>query len=205
LANFVNLTFTLIFNEAIRNDAPAIIKSIVDYLTLSIAIIIVAVPEGLPLAISLSLAYSVRRMKDDQILVKNLNSPEVMGTVEEICTGKTATLTANDMQVRHFYTQSKLIHNDRKNTLLNCELEQNTLELVKESILFNTETRIEMADNALYIPVGNGTEVGLVKFLQDAEVPVHEIIPRKLNKIVAQIPFSSDRKRSVVAMRHPDL
>ena len=62
-----------------------------------------------------------------------------------------------------------------------------------------------MADNALYIPVGNGTEVGLVKFLQDAEVPVHEIIPRKLNKIVAQIPFSSDRKRSVVALRHPDL
>lgn len=165
IANFINLTFTLIFNEAIRNDAPKIIKSIVDYLTLSIAIIIVAVPEGLPLAISLSLAYSVRKMKDDQILVKNLYSPEVMGTVEEICTGKTATLTKNEMQVRQFYTQGKLVHNARKNTLLNCELEQNTLELVKESILFNTETRIEMADNALYIPVGNGTEVGLVTFL----------------------------------------
>lgn len=88
-----------------------------------------------------------------------------MGTVEEICTGKTATLTKNEMHVRQFYTQGKLVHNARKNTLLNCELEHNTLELVKESILFNTETRIEMADNALYIPVGNGTEVGLVTFL----------------------------------------
>lgn len=205
IANFVNLTFTLIFNERYRQDTAKVIKSVADYLTLSITIIIVAVPEGLPLAVSLSLAYSVRRMKDDQILVKNLNAPEIMGTVEEICTGKTATLTANEMKVRQFYAQNKLIHNDRKNTLLNCELEQSTLELIKEGILFNTETRIEMADNALYIPVGNGTEVGLVKFLQDAEVPVHEIIPRKLDKILTQIPFSADRKRSTVALRHPDL
>ena len=128
-----------------------------------------------------------------------------MGTVEEICTGKTATLTANDMKVDHFYTQGLLIHNSRKNTLFNCELTQSTIELIKEGILFNTETRIEMDDNALYRPVGNGTEVGLVKFLQDAEVPVHEIITRKLDKIVAQIPFSSIRKRSLVALKHPDL
>lgn len=104
IANFINLTFTLIFNEKYRSETAKIIKAVADYLTLSITIIIVAVPEGLPLAVSLSLAYSVRRMKDDQILVKNLNSPEVMGTVEEICTGKTATLTSNDMKVRQFYT-----------------------------------------------------------------------------------------------------
>ena len=64
-----------------------------------IIIIIVAVPEGLPMTIGLSLAYSVMRMKDDGILVKNLDAPEVMGSVEEICTGKTATLTKNDMKV----------------------------------------------------------------------------------------------------------
>jgi P-type Ca2+ transporter type 2C len=73
-------------------------------LTLVIIIIIVAVPEGLPLTITLSLAYSVMRMKDDGILVKNLDSPEVMGSVEEICTGKTATLTKNDMKVAMFYS-----------------------------------------------------------------------------------------------------
>ena len=88
-----------------------------------------------------------------------------MGTVEEICTGKTATLTANEMKVDHFYAEGMVYHNSRKNTLFNCELKQSTLELIKESILFNTETRIEMDDNALYRPVGNGTEVGLVKFL----------------------------------------
>ena len=59
----------------------------------------VAVPEGLPLAVVLSLAYSVLRMNDDGVLVRNLNSPEIMGRVEEICTGKTGTLTTGDMKV----------------------------------------------------------------------------------------------------------
>jgi P-type E1-E2 ATPase len=134
-------------------------------LAIAITIIIVSVPEGLPLSITLSLAYSVMRMKHDGILVKNLNSPEVMGNVEEICTGKTATLTKNDMKVTMFYTQSRLIKNSRKNTLFNCELDERILELVKESILFNCEARVEMDECAYYVPVGNGTETGLLKFL----------------------------------------
>lgn len=72
--------------------------------TLSITIIIVAVPEGLPLAITLSLAYSVMRMRKDGVLVRNLNSPEVMGRVDEICTGKTGTLTKAEMKVDQFYS-----------------------------------------------------------------------------------------------------
>jgi P-type E1-E2 ATPase len=99
LANLVNMTITLVFWSKDESPTAWAIKAVTDYLTLVIVIIIVAVPEGLPLTVSLSLAYSVRRMKDDMILVRNLNSPEVMGTVEEICTGKTATLTKNDMQV----------------------------------------------------------------------------------------------------------
>lgn len=99
-----------------------------------------------------------------------------MGSVEEICTGKTATLTKNDMKVSQFYAQTLLIRNTRKNTLLNCELESHMVELIKESILYNSEARIEMDDKAYYVPVGNGTEVGLIKFLQDAEIPVHDQI-----------------------------
>ena len=104
-------------------------------------------------------------MKNDQILVKNLNSPEVMGSVEEICTGKTATLTKNDMKVNQFYSQTLLIRNSRKNTLFNCELERHIIDLIIESILFNCEARIEMSEDAHYIPVGNGTEISLIKFL----------------------------------------
>jgi magnesium-transporting ATPase (P-type) len=78
------------------------------------------------------------------------------------------------------------------------------IELIKESILFNCEARIEMDEKAMYVPVGNGTEVGLIKFLQDAEVPVHNIIKRKIGKILATIPFSPIRKRSVIALSLPD-
>lgn len=85
---------------------------IIDIFTIAVAIIIVAVPEGLPLAVSLSLAFSIDTMKRDKLLVKNLNACEIMGTVTEICTGKTATLTKNDMSVNSFYTVGQKIIND---------------------------------------------------------------------------------------------
>jgi magnesium-transporting ATPase (P-type) len=75
------------------------VEKVAEMFTLSIVIVMVAVPEGLPLAIVMSLAYSVMRMKDDGVLVKDLQSPETMGRVEEICTGKTSTLTKGEMNV----------------------------------------------------------------------------------------------------------
>lgn len=69
------------------------------------------------------------------------------------------------MKVAQFYTQTRQIINTRKNTLFNCDLEENTIELIKESILYNCEARIEMNDDAYYVPVGNGTEAGLISFL----------------------------------------
>lgn len=173
-------------------------------ISIAVTIIVVAVPEGLPLTITISLAYSVMRMRSDGILVKNLNSPEVMGNVEEILTGKTATLTKNEMKVTDFYVEGRIIKNSRTNTLFNCDVSQNSLELIKESILFNCDSRIEMDDTGHYVAVGNGTECSLIRFIQDAEVPVHDIINRKLGKIQAEIPFSTIKKKSVVAMQHPN-
>ena len=62
-----------------------------------------------------------------------------------------------------------------KNTLLNCELSEVTIELIKECILYNCDARVEM-DETSYIPVGDNTEVALLKFLQDADVPIHLLI-----------------------------
>lgn len=69
--------------------------------------------------------------------------------------------------------------------------------------MYNCEARVEM-DETTYVPKGNPTEVGLLRFLQDAEVPVHLLVQKKLDKIRAVLPFSSEKKRSVVAMNHPD-
>lgn len=98
IASAINwlLTVTVFNGDLTAGDA---LLEFVTMFTMAITIVIVAVPEGLPLAIVLSLAYSVLIMKNDGVLVKNLNSPEVMGRVDEICTGKTGTLTAGDMKV----------------------------------------------------------------------------------------------------------
>lgn len=124
--NFIIKTSTM----SEYQTAEQIIPKIVELFTIPIAIIIVAVPEGLPLSITLALAYSVARMQKDGVLVRDLESPERMGRVDEIVTGKTATLTSNDMKVDQFYAQSLLIRNTRKNTLFNCELFPNVIEIV---------------------------------------------------------------------------
>lgn len=171
--------------------------------SLAVVVLVVAVPDGLPITVGVSLAFSVIKMYNDKILVRKLDAPEKMGAVDEICCGKTGTITKNDMKVARFYCQSKEVKNSRKNTLLHCELTNETIERVKEGILYNCEARVEM-DATTYIPVGSGTEVGFLRFLQDAEVPVHLLIQRKLGRIRATSPFSPQRKRSAVALECPD-
>ena len=62
-----------------------------------------------------------------------------------------------------------------------------------------------MNENSFYVPVGNGTEVSLIKWLQDAEVPVHEIIKMKAGNVAHSIPFDSRLRKSVIAVKHPKL
>lgn len=143
----------------------ALMEDVVTIFTIFISVILVAVPEGLPLSVSISLAYSFVKMKDEEILVKHPDSLEKMGGVEEICTGKTATLTENKMSVHAIYTQSRLIQNTKKNTFVNSDLYDDVISLVTESVLYNCDARIEMDDEAFWSPVGNGTECGLIKFL----------------------------------------
>jgi len=168
-----------------------------------VVLVVVSVPEGLPLTIGVALAFSVMKMHRDKILVRKLDAPEKMGGVDEICCGKTGTITKGEMKVASFYCEGKEVTNSRKNTLLHCELSSEAVSRIKDGILYNCEARVEM-DETTYVPVGSGTEVGFLKFLQDAEVPVHLLIQRKLGKIVATSPFSPARKRSAVALLHPD-
>mmetsp|Transcript_34802 Transcript_34802/g.53451 ORF Transcript_34802/g.53451 Transcript_34802/m.53451 type:complete len:101 (-) Transcript_34802:2057-2359(-) len=74
-------------------------------ITLVIVIFVVSVPEGLPLTVGVSLASTVMKMFHDKILVRKLDAPEKMGGVDEICCGKTGTITKNEMRVSHFYVE----------------------------------------------------------------------------------------------------
>jgi P-type E1-E2 ATPase len=79
------------------------VKQVVHYVIIGVAIIVVAVPEGLPLAVMISLAYSIERMLRDNNDVKRLASCEIMGGASNICSDKTGTLTLNLMKVTNIY------------------------------------------------------------------------------------------------------
>ena len=103
ILTFVVVTVKL-FLETLRDPqidflSVSTANVMVNYLILSITIIVVAVPEGLPLAVTISLAYSVKKMLKEKNLVRRLDASETMGGANEICTDKTGTLTKNQMTV----------------------------------------------------------------------------------------------------------
>ena len=91
----------------------------------------------------------------------------------------------------------------RKDTVLNCAFSDQTVDFIKESILWNTGAHIEITDNSFYVPTGNGTEVSLIKWLQGAEIPVHKIMLEREGRVRAWIPFDTKLKRSIIAVAHP--
>jgi P-type E1-E2 ATPase len=90
-------------------DYIDLIKELVRFLIVAITIIVVAIPEGLPLAVTISLAYSVGKMKDNFCLVRSINAAETMGGADQICTDKTGTLTMNQMETKAVYIFGRVI------------------------------------------------------------------------------------------------
>lgn len=188
--------------EGDKNAADIIFSKIPKSVNLTVVLALVAIPEALPLTVGVSLAFSVMKMYKDRILIRKLDAPERLAGCDEICCGKTATLTRNEMKVKYFYLEGQQIKNSRKDTFLKCELNPETIQLVVDSIIFNSEALIEMKDG-MYYPTGNGTECGLLRFLQDCDIPIFEESSDKLTCIRASLPFSPENKFSVVAVAHP--
>jgi P-type Ca2+ transporter type 2B len=92
-------------------------SNLVDILLVGITIIVVAVPEGLPLAVTIALAYSVNKMKDEQNLVRVMAACEIMGAANNICSDKTGTLTQNIMSVESLYVEDNLIESNVKSKI----------------------------------------------------------------------------------------
>lgn len=93
--------FKIINKEAIFTIST--LNSLISFLIIGITVVVVAVPEGLPLAVTISLAYSVMKMKDENNLVRRLDASETMGGASQICSDKTGTLTQNIMKVVSIY------------------------------------------------------------------------------------------------------
>ena len=142
---------------------------VLKYFMMAVTLIVMAVPEGLPMAITLSLALNMRRMLKSNNLVRKLHACETMGAVTVICTDKTGTLTQNKMQVSAL------------------ELKQGDEALLDTAIALNSTA--ELNDGK---PIGNPTESALLLWL-NAQGKGYEELRRQVN-VLKQLPFSTERK-----------
>ena len=176
------------------------LSHIINYFMIAITIIVVAVPEGLPLAVTISLAYSVSKMKDENNLVRQLQSCEIMGGANNICSDKTGTLTQNKMEVSQLYfLNGNYSTNDFNIDFINSDNNFN-VNLLCQSIAVNSEADpIFDQENDKFIQLGNVTECALIELAWKLGINYKEI--RKTEKIAKIIPFSSNRKKMTTIIK----
>lgn len=222
----------LIYNAlhfALRGDKALFSnEALLDFvrvLILAICLLIVAIPEGMPLAISIAMAMSVDAMKGDNILIKNLESVQTCALLHEICVGKTGTLTEGKMHVASYQliNEGDVHPNDwkdeKKRAWFANQLrvsgrvdEKNNAEIksfIIESVLANSDVRMEVdegdaaAGTAHYVAKGQALEVAMIDFLLENGQDCYNdfISQNRFQEKLLQLPFDQELKRKTVVRR----
>ncbi|KAJ0069918.1 hypothetical protein NL108_016149, partial [Boleophthalmus pectinirostris] len=184
---------------------PVYIQFLVKFFIIGVTVLVVAVPEGLPLAVTISLAYSVKKMMKDNNLVRHLDACETMGNATAICSDKTGTLTMNRMTVvqcyitGHYYT-----HIPRPDCI-----PQNTLDILIKGIAVNcaytTKIMPPEKDGGLPRQVGNKTECALLGFATDLHRDYQTIRNQYPEETLFKVyTFNSVRKSMSTVLRNYD-
>lgn len=160
---------------------------------LAVTLVVCSVPEGLPMAVTLSLAYSMRRMLKTNNLVRKMHACETMGATTVICTDKTGTLTQNQMRVAEtdFYAlEGQKLTDDAQS------------RLIETAIAVNSTAQLDFSDEKRPQVLGNPTEGALLLWLNDNGVDYRKI--RSEAEVVAELPFTTERKYMATVVRTSD-
>ena len=171
-------------------------EDLISAFIIGVTIIVVAVPEGLPLAVTLSLAFSVNQMKKQNNLVRNLEASETMGQATCICSDKTGTLTKNDMEVTAMYIGGK-----KQEEVKDLKFDEKVREILGLSCCHNTEASITYKKQKKTF-TGSRTELALLELAKQLGYKYEEV--RDPEKILARVPFSSTIKRMETAVNHEE-
>lgn len=202
---FVVDTFWIQNLPWIKDCTPIYIQFFVKFFIIGVTVLVVAVPEGLPLAVTISLAYSVKKMMKDNNLVRHLDACETMGNATAICSDKTGTLTMNRMTVVQAY-----VGDTHYKTVPEPEvIKPETLEIMVNSISINSAytTKILPPEKEGGLPrhVGNKTEcalLGLVLDLKRDYQPIRDEVPEE--KMYKVYTFNSSRKSMSTVLKNAD-
>lgn len=171
-------------------DWTTLLSYLLQTLMLAVTLIVVAVPEGLPMAVTLSLAYSMRRMLKSNNLVRKMHACETMGAITVICTDKTGTLTQNQMRVSesHFFS---LPEQKIDNT---CKA-----QTIAEGIAVNTTAMVDFTDTRQPKVMGNPTEGALLLWLHAGNVDFEKM--KAAATVLEVLPFTTERKYMATVVR----
>ncbi|XP_022069315.1 plasma membrane calcium-transporting ATPase 1-like isoform X1 [Acanthochromis polyacanthus] len=202
---FVIDTFGIQGRTWLAECTPIYIQYFVKFLIIGVTVLVVAVPEGLPLAVTISLAYSVKKMMKDNNLVRHLDACETMGNATAICSDKTGTLTMNRMTVVQAYVGDTHYKTVPEPDIIKPE----TLETLVNSISINSAytTKILPPEKEGGLPrhVGNKTECALLGLVLDMKrdyQPIRDEIPEE--KFYKVYTFNSSRKSMSTVLKNAD-
>ncbi|OAY40399.1 calcium-transporting ATPase 4, plasma membrane-type isoform X1 [Manihot esculenta] len=204
---FLVLTVRFLVEKALHNEfthwSSYDAFALLDYFAIAVTIIVVAVPEGLPLAVTLSLAFAMKKLMQDMALVRHLSACETMGSANCICTDKTGTLTTNHMVVDKIWIcgKAKAINNRNGEGILGLEISDSALSFLLQVIFQNTGCEISRDEDGQIKILGTPTEKALFEFglLLGGDFASQ----RKEVQILKVQPFSSDRKKMSVLVALP--
>ena len=189
------VTFILLSLKVFMQDAPMetmnVISGLLNSFMIAVTLIVVSVPEGLPMSVTLSLALSMNRMLKTNNLVRKMHACETMGATTVICTDKTGTLTQNKMQV----------HETNFLALEGQRLSADTASiLVKEGIAVNSTANLDK-ENGEIKTIGNPTEAALLLWLDKQNA--NYLLLREGAKVLSQLTFSTERKYMATVVESP--
>jgi len=171
------------------------VRNLLSYFVYMVIIIVVAVPEGLPMSVTVSLALAMRKMTRANSLVRQLVACETIGSATIICSDKTGTLTQNKMQVERLSCDG-LVHDRAKPDWPTPKLGESTsflpVDLIALNAALNSTANLERKDGKLLV-IGNSTEGALLQWLNEAKIDYQAL--RAAVPLLHQLHFSSERKR----------
>ncbi|XP_058180914.1 calcium-transporting ATPase 2, plasma membrane-type-like [Rhododendron vialii] len=175
-----------------------------EYFAIAVTIVVVAVPEGLPLAVTLSLAFAMKKMMNDKALVRHLAACETMGSATTICSDKTGTLTTNHMTVVKacICMNIKEVSKSGNTSSLCSEIPDATVKLLLQSIFNNTGGEVVVNKEGKREILGSPTETALLEFGLSLGGDFHT--ERNAAKLVKVEPFNSTKKRMGVVLQLPN-
>ncbi|WOK93558.1 putative calcium-transporting ATPase 4, plasma membrane-type [Canna indica] len=182
---------------------PGDALKILNYFAISITIIVVAVPEGLPLAVTLSLAFAMKKLMKEKALVRHLSACETMGSTNCICTDKTGTLTTNHMVVDKIWISelTKSVIGSETTPYLKSVISENVLIVLLQCIFLNSGSEVVRGIDGKTTILGTPTETALLEFGLDLERHVDSQY-QDCKKLKVE-PFNSVRKKMSVLITLP--